>query len=133
MKTEATSDILKFSRSVLKSRQSSFLGLGQCLRWLAVLPEDPGLIPSIHMFLHNYLKLQFPKFPYPLQTSKDIRLTHGADIHACSMFTFIKILRGRERHSLVFHLCFLHVSVTPCSSTNQTQTQESYTEGKPYR
>lgn len=133
MRTEATSHLQKYSRSVLKTRQSSFLGMCHVMRWLAVVPEDSGLIPSFHMVVHNYLELQFQKVPYPLLTSKDIRLTHGADIHASSTFTFIKILKGRERHSLVFHLCFLHASVTPRSPTNQTQTQESYTEGKSYR
>jgi hypothetical protein len=96
MRTEATSDLLKSSTNVL--RQNSFLGLAQWLRALAVLPEDPGLIPSTHMVAYNHLQLQFQEVLCPLLTAKDTS-SHMVQTHTGS--TFSSIL-------LVLFICFYH-------------------------
>lgn len=114
MRTEATSDLLTFSTSVLKTRQNSFLGLGQGLRSLAVLLEDPGLIPSIHMIVHNYLKLQFQKVPCPLLTSKDIRHTCKLNVHIHK-----NIKKKRETFSSI--LLVLSISTCFCHTTELNQ------------
>ena len=44
----------------VRNRRRGTREMAQWLRPLAVLPEDPGSVPSIYMTVHNCLKLQLP-------------------------------------------------------------------------
>lgn len=43
---------------------------GSEVKHMIALPEDPRLIPSTHMAVHNCLELQSPRTQYPLLTSQ---------------------------------------------------------------
>lgn len=53
--------------------------MAQLLRMLTNLPEEPDLIPSIHIVALNHLYLQFHGSQWPLLSSVDIwhHMVHG--------------------------------------------------------
>ena len=57
---------------------------------LAALPGDLSLVPSTHMMVHNYLKLQFQGIQYLLLASMGIRCTHGAQTSMKTKHSYTK-------------------------------------------